>query len=61
MESWIKDDDEHSTKEVPPDGYKTISNPRSDGRKGGGIAVVYRDYYTVNQHIPNTISSCMEL
>ena len=27
----------------------------------GGIAVVYRDYYTVKQHIPNTISSCMKL
>ena len=60
-ESWFKEDDEHSTKVVPPDRYKIISNPRSDGRQGGGIAVVYRDYHTVKQHIPNTISHCMEL
>ena len=25
------------------------------------IAVVYREYYMVSQHIPRTISSCMEL
>ena len=62
MESWCKEDDEHSRKEVPPDRYKIISYPRSDGRQGDGIAVVYRDYYMVKQHIPNTISSsCMEL
>ena len=56
-ESLIKEDDEHSTKEVPPHRYKIISNPRSDGRQGGGIAVVYRDYYMVKQHISNSISS----
>ena len=46
MDSWLKEEDEHSAKEVPPDGYKIISNPRSVGRQGGSIAVVYRDYYT---------------
>ena len=61
MESWLKEDVEHSTKEVPPCRCNIFSNPRSDGRQGGGIAVVYRDYYMVKQHIPNTFCSCMEL
>ena len=61
MVSCLKEDDECATREVLTDQYKIISNPRSDGRQGGGIAVVYRDYYMVKQHIPNTISSCMKL
>ena len=51
-ETWIrKDDIESITKEVPPIGYKIFSKPRTTGRNGGGLALVYKDYLTVNELI----------
>ena len=60
-EIWIrKDDMEAFTKDVPPIGYKIFSKPRTTGRNGGGLALVYKDYLTVNElladnHIFNTM------
>ena len=60
-EMWIKKDDiEAITKEVPPLGYKIFSKPRTTGKNGGGLALVYKDYLTVNEliaenHTFNTI------
>ena len=49
-ETWIKQDDiDAMTKEVPLQGYKILSKPRSGGRTGGGLALVYRDHYSVRE------------
>ena len=48
IETWIKPDDTDSvTPQMAPMGYKVLSFPRSNGRKGGGIALVHQDYYTI--------------
>ena len=61
METWMKEDDEYVLHEIPPPGFKIISKPRSDGRQGGGIALIYKGYYTINDLKINTNSQCMEL
>ena len=61
METWMKEDDEYVLREIPPPGFKIISKPRSDGRQGGGIALIYKEYYTINDLKINTNSQCMEL
>ena len=49
-ETWIKQDDIDSvTKEVPPQGYRILSRSRSGGKTGGGVALVYRDHYSVKE------------
>ena len=49
-ETWIKQDDIDAViKEVPPQGYKILSRSRSGGRTGGGVALVYRDHYSVRE------------
>ena len=49
-ETWIKQDDiDAMTKELQPQGYKILSKPRSSGRTGGGLALVYRDHYSVRE------------
>ena len=49
-ETWIKQDDVDTvTKEVPPQGYKILSRSRSGGKTGGGVALVYRDHYSVKE------------
>ena len=48
-EMWLKGDDEMAHKSIPPDGYKVISHPRTDGWNGGGIAVIYREFLRVNE------------
>ena len=51
-ETWIKKDSiEAITKEVPPLGYKIFSKPRTTGKNDGGLALVYKDYLTVNELI----------
>ena len=43
-ETWIKMvDDPNTIKEIPPLGYKICSHPRRTNRKGGGLALVYKD------------------
>ena len=44
-ESWLPSDEEDLRyKEVPPLGYNILSEPRADGRRGGGLALVYKDH-----------------
>ena len=63
METWIrKDDIEAITKDVPPIGYKIFSKPRTTGRNDGGLALVYKDYLTINELIAdNHIFNTMEI
>ena len=61
METWLKEDDEYGLHEIPPPGFKIISKPRCDGRQGGGIALIYKGNYTINDHKINTNSQYMEL
>ena len=60
-ETWLKEDDEYGLHEIPPPGFKIISKPRCDGRQGGGIALIYKENYTINDHKINTNSQYMEL
>ena len=49
-EMWIKQDDiDAMTKEMPLQGYKILSKPRSGGRTRGGLVLVYRDHYSVKE------------
>ena len=44
-ESWLPSDDEDLRyKEVPLLGYNILLEPHADGRCGGGLALVYKDY-----------------
>ena len=36
-------------KSIPLDGCKIISHPRTDGRNGGGIALIYKEFLKVNE------------
>ena len=60
-ETWLKEDDEHGLHEIPSFGYKIISRTRCDGRQGGGIALIYRENYTINDHKIDINSGCIEL
>ena len=49
-ETWIKggsEDEEFVMKSIPPEGYKIFSHPRSDGRIGGGIALIYKSNISI--------------
>ena len=48
-ETWLKGDGEMACKSIPPDGYKINSHPRTDGRNGGGIALIYIEFLKVNE------------
>ena len=39
-ETWWKGNDEMAHTSIPLDGYKIILHPRTDGRNGGGIALI---------------------
>ena len=48
-ETWLKQDPNDDTiKEVPPTGYKIVTTPRSDGRMGGGIALVFKEHLSIS-------------
>ena len=36
-------------KSIPPEGYKIFSHPRSDGRIGGGTALIYKSNINVEE------------
>ena len=40
-ETWLKPDDIIHPKETTPSGYDILSQPRTDGRQGGGVSLVY--------------------
>ena len=49
-ETWITQDDIDAViKEVPSQGYKILFRSRSGGRSGGGVALVYRNHYSVRE------------
>ena len=60
-ETWLKEGDEYRLHEIPPLGYKIISKTRCDGRQGCGIALIYRENYTINDHNININSGYLEL
>ena len=42
-ETWLSNEENDLRyKEIPPPGYKILSKPHKSGKKGGGIAVVYK-------------------
>ena len=47
-ETWLKPNDIIHPKEIAPPGYDILSKPRSDGRLGGGVALVYKSSMKVN-------------
>ena len=36
------------TREIPPPGYNILSQPCMDGRNGGGLGIIHKDYITIN-------------
>ena len=40
-ETWLKPDNIIHPKEITPPGYDILSKPRTDGKQGGGVALVY--------------------
>ena len=51
-ETWVKggsEDEEFVMKSIPPQGYKIFSHPRSDGRTGGGTALIYKSNINVEE------------
>lgn len=42
METWLQNNDT-IVDQIPPPGYPIISHPRTDGCKGGGVALIYKD------------------
>ena len=48
-EMWLKGVDEMAHKSIPPNGYKIISHPRTNGRNSGGIAPIYKEFLKVNE------------
>ena len=49
-ETWLSDDEQDLRfKEVPPTGYNIISKPRTSGKKGGGLAIIYKSCLTVKE------------
>ena len=48
------EDEEFVTKSIPPEGYKFFSHPRSDGRTGGGTALIYKSNINVEEKSSTT-------
>ena len=47
-ETWLKPDDMVHPREVTPPGYDILSQPRTDGRQGGGVTLVYNSSIKVH-------------
>ena len=60
-EMWTKKDDiDMITKKIPPPGYKILSHPCMEGRSGGGLGMVYKDYITISSNIVTKNNNTME-
>ena len=61
-ETQIKSDgsDGLTVKQIPPPGYKISSFPRNDGQRGGGLALVMKDYIFVIESMEYTVTTSME-
>ena len=51
-ETWLKSPDEETIplEQITPPGYDIISYPRSNGKTGGGLAVVYKKHIKLQNH-----------
>ena len=47
-ETWLKPDNIIHPKEITPPGYDILSQPKTDGRQGGGVALVYNSSIKVH-------------
>ena len=47
-ETWLKPDDMVPPREITPPGYDILSQPSSDGRQGGGFALVYNSLLKIH-------------
>ena len=59
METWLKTDEDLTTKMVPPSNYNVHSMPRPPGKQGGGLALVYKSNINVT-HKGNYNTETME-
>ena len=39
-----------TTKEIPLPGYNILSHPCKDGRSGGGLGIIHKDYITISSN-----------
>ena len=59
-ETWLPNEEEdQKQKEVPP-GYEILSHPHSYGRRGGDIAIVYKNNLKIKDETPLQTSKIME-
>ena len=61
-ETWVKLDgsDDLIVTQIPLPGYKIISLPRNDGWRGGGFALVMKDYIYILEGTEYTITISMK-
>ena len=64
--TWISNDENDLRyKEIPPPGYKFLSKPHKNGKKGGSVAVVYKASLNMKECPTSSqtseIMECMEL
>ena len=51
--TWLSNDDNDLRyKEIPPPGYKILSRPWKNGKRGGGITVIYKASLNIKQCSP---------
>ena len=60
FETWIKQDDDHTWRELAPHGYKVLHYLHSDGHVGGGLAFIMKDHLKVIGPTQDTTFSTME-
>ena len=58
--TWIKQDDDHTQRELAPLGYKVLRYPQSDGCVGGCLAFIMKDHLKVTDPTQDTTFSTME-
>ena len=51
-ETWLKSPDEETIplQQITPPGYNITSYPRSNGKTGGGLAVIYKKHIKLQNH-----------
>ena len=51
-ETWLRPSDEEAIllQQITPPGYDIVSYPRSNGKTGGGLAVVYKKHIKLQNH-----------
>lgn len=58
-ETWLKlDDTDVILKDIAPEGYGILSSPRTSGKRGGGLAVIFRENKLVMKQTRMDLNSC---